>query len=111
MIVSHRAEEVWLDEIAEALKDCALALDAYILMCENLPNPTKEYADILTNSFMQLVQETQRQVCHAIGFTSYRLMLLNEEESNEGKKMSKLNLLQGGIETRFIPSLSAETKL
>ena len=30
--------------------------------------------------------------------------------SEEQKKVQKLNILQGGIEARFIPSLSAETK-
>ena len=37
-------------------------------------------------------------------------MLLTNEESEERKNLSQLNILQGGIEARFIPSLSQETK-
>mgnify|MGYP000890461902 CR=1 FL=1 len=31
MMSAHKAEVTWLDEIAEALKNCALALDSYLL--------------------------------------------------------------------------------
>ena len=41
---------------------------------------------------------------------AYRLTLVSEEESDESKSLSKLNILQGGIEARFIPALSQETK-
>ena len=37
-------------------------------------------------------------------------MLLTNEESEEKKNLNKLNILQGGIEARFIPSLTQETK-
>ena len=37
-------------------------------------------------------------------------MILTNEESEEKKGLNQLNILQGGIEARFIPSLSQETK-
>ena len=49
-------------------------------------------------------------VCYAIGIVTYRLVQLNKDESDERKNLSKLNILQGSIEPRFIPSLSQETK-
>lgn len=36
--------------------------------------------------------------------------MLPEDEGEEKKKIHKLNILQGGIEMRFIPTLSLETK-
>lgn len=35
---------------------------------------------------------------------------MEKDESEEKKKLNKMNILQGGIESRFIPSLSVETK-
>ncbi len=33
---AHEAEIVWLDEIAEALRNCAEGLDSYLIMKKNL---------------------------------------------------------------------------
>ena len=49
-------------------------------------------------------------VFYGIGVVSYHLIRLNKDETGERKNLSKLNILQGGVEPRFIPSLSAETK-
>lgn len=49
-------------------------------------------------------------VFHAIGVVSYHLVMFKNEESASRKNLNKLNILQGGVEPRFIPSLSAETK-
>ena len=56
------------------------------------------------------VEESQRHICYVLGYQAYRLMLLTNEETEESKNLNKLNILQGGIEARFIPSLSQETK-
>ena len=37
-------------------------------------------------------------------------MLLTDEGTEDKKNLNKLNILQGGIEARFIPSLSKDTK-
>ena len=49
-------------------------------------------------------------IFYGIGVVSYHLIRLNKDETGERKNLSKLNILQGGVEPRFIPSLSAETK-
>ena len=49
-------------------------------------------------------------IFYGIGVVSYHLIRLNQDEIGEQKNLSKLNILQGGVEPRFIPSLSAETK-
>ena len=36
MTFSHKPEIIWLDEIAEALRNCAEGLDSYLLMKSNL---------------------------------------------------------------------------
>ena len=49
-------------------------------------------------------------ICYAIGVVAYRLVQQNKDETDDRKNLSKLNILQGGVEPRFIPSLSVETK-
>ena len=58
------------------------------------------------DTFLRLVDESQRAICYSIGAVSYRLMLLSNELSEEQKKVQKMNILQGGIEAHFISSLS-----
>ena len=62
------------------------------------------------DSYRTLVEESLRAVNHSLGIVAYRLILLNEDENEEAKRLSKMNILQGGIEARFIPSLSDPTK-
>ena len=58
-----------------------------------------------------VAEESLRTFNYCIGIVSYRLILLTKEEDDAKKNLSKLNILQGGIEPRFIPSLSRETKI
>ena len=110
MVCAHKADVTWLDEIAEALRNCAEALDFYIIMTQNIPfSGLKKIGE--SDTFIKVIDQSQRAVCYAIGHVSYRLILLNVDDGEESKKLSKLSLLQGGIESRFIPSLSRETKL
>ena len=37
MMSAHKPEVTWLDEISEALKNCAEGLNAYLIMNNNLP--------------------------------------------------------------------------
>ena len=41
MTFSHKPETIWLDEIAEALRNCAEGLDSYLLMKSNLLHKEK----------------------------------------------------------------------
>ena len=49
-------------------------------------------------------------VFYGIGVVTHHLVRMNKDETNERKSLSKLNILQGGVNEKFIPSLSAETK-
>lgn len=62
------------------------------------------------DSYRKLVEESLRAICYNIGVVAYRLIHLNKDESEDSKRMQKMNILQGGIEARFIPSLSKATK-
>ena len=42
MVCAHKAEVVELDEIAEALRNCADGLDQYINMTKNIPYSGKK---------------------------------------------------------------------
>ena len=109
MMTAHKPDVTWLDEIAEALRNCADGLNSYLNMYKNLPYKAQmKLAKV--DKFRKHVEESLRAINYSIGVVSYRLMHLNKDESEESKKLSKMNILQGGIEARFIPSLSAETK-
>lgn len=103
---------IWLDEITEALKNCATALNHFIAMCNCLPE-TPETKVREKNTALPYLKYLHRYVNFAIGNVACQLIQRNvgEESSQEMKQLAKLNILQGGIEPRFIPALSSETKL
>ena len=109
MMSAHKPELIWLDEIAEALKNCAEGLNAYLVMNQNLPLKVQSRISKL-DTYGNLVKESLRAISYSIGVVAYRLILLNKDESEDKKRLSTLNILQGGIEGRFIPSLSQDTK-
>ena len=49
-------------------------------------------------------------VIYGIGVVASHLIRLNNHEADDTKNLGKLNILQGGLEPRFIPSLTTETK-
>ena len=63
------------------------------------------------DTFITVVEQSQRMVCYGIGAVAYRLIQLNKDETDDRKNISKLNILQGGVEVRFIPSLTSDTKI
>ena len=54
------------------------------------------------------LQNVLRQISYTIGWVAGRLIQQKQDENDE---LSKLNVLQGGIENRFIPDLSQPTKI
>jgi hypothetical protein len=73
VISSYKAEMLWLDEGAEALRNCATALDSYLLMKRNLPYADrKAFAEC--DTFEELVEGVQRQVCFSIGLVANHLI-------------------------------------
>ena len=108
-MVAHQPDIVWLDEIAEALKNSAEGLNSYLQMTLNLPlKAQKDLKEV--DTYRIVVEESLRAISYSIGVVAYRLILLNKTENEESTNMSKMNILQGGIEARFIPSLSQPTK-
>jgi hypothetical protein len=49
------------------------------------------------------LQHVLRQISYTIGWVSGRLI---QQKQDENDTLSKLNVLQGGIEDRFIPDLT-----
>lgn len=62
------------------------------------------------DSYRKVVEESLRAICYSIGVLAYRLTLVPETDADDKEKLHKLNILQGGVEMRFIPALSNETK-
>ena len=104
-MTAHKPDVIWLDEIAEALKNCAEGLNSYMLMYLNLPKKTQMRLNKI-DTYRKIVEESLRSIGYSIGVISYRLILLNKDDSEDKKNLSKLNILQGGIEARFIPGLT-----
>ena len=106
---SYKPDVVWLDEAAEALRNCANGLNAYLLARQNsLPKVRKQLE--VVDTFHKSAEQYQRMVYYSIGVLAYHLARLNKDETATRRNLSKLNILQGGVEPRFIPTLSAETK-
>lgn len=105
---SFEVEVTWLDEIAEGLKHTTSAINSALL---NLKRLCQQIAPDLISSSDGLIvylQNVLRQVCYTIGKVANRLIL--STSSNESE-LSKMVVLSGGIESRFIPGLKEETKL
>jgi len=110
MMTAHKPDITWLDEIAEALKNSAEGLNSYLQMFQNLSLPAQEKLNEI-DTYRKVVEESLRAICYSIGVVAYRLIHMNKDESEDSKRMQKMNILQGGIEARFIPSLSKPTKI
>ena len=73
MMCAHQPNVTWLDEIAEALKNCADGLNQYLLMYKSLPY--KKQLDLMkVDTYRRVVEESLSMVCHCIGVVSYRLI-------------------------------------
>ena len=92
MMSAHKPELIWLDEIAEALKNCAEGLNAYLVMNQNLPLKVQSRISKL-DTYGNLVKESLRAISYSIGVVAYRLILLNKDESEDKKRLSTLNIL------------------
>ena len=112
-----KLEVTWLDEVAEGLKLIISSADRlrnfFDGVCVDLLWKAK------LNSAWEVIVQTMRQACYTLGVVAHQLIApADEEEENkddEKKKdkidLSKLIIMQGGLESRFIPELSDKTKL
>lgn len=73
MMYAHKAEIMWLDEIAEALRNCADGLDSYLLMKMNMLHSERMVIS-KADKFQKIVENSQRSICYSIGSVAYRLI-------------------------------------
>ena len=110
MFNNFEVDITWLDEIAEGIKNVATVLSNYQTIHQNMPPKVKKIFKG-NDAFTKLITDSMRQIMYTIGRISHRLITThNENETKNTKALANLNILQGGIENRFIPSLTPEAK-
>ena len=109
-VSTHKAEVTWLDEIAEALCNCATGMDYYYGQIKRLDYKVIMKISESSRTFQDLLDHYCSMTYYSIGVIAYRLIQLNSDEDEDKKNLSKLDILHGGIESRFIPTLSKETR-
>ena len=93
----------WLDEIAEGLKHATTAINNALLSVQSIRLESKPTFTMDNDELVIYLQNVIRQISYTIGWVSGRLI---QQKQDENDTLSKLNVLQGGIEDRFIPDLS-----
>ena len=111
MFCTYNVDITWLDEIAEGIKNVATLLSDFTVFSQNLPAKTKK-SFRLQDPTTKFLNESLRQITYTVGVITQRLIKAEDGESESAvlKSLSKLNLLHGGVEDRFIPSLTDGTK-
>ena len=111
MFCTYNVDITWLDEIAEGIKNVATQLSNFTIFTQNLPVKIKK-SFRLQDPASKFLCESLRQITYTIGVITQRLIKSEDGDSENAvlRSLTKLNLLHGGIEDRFIPSLTDETK-
>ena len=102
----------WLDEVAEGLKSSLQGLEHYTL-CTLNTNPTLWGTLKSKESFIQEYEEMMMRTCYTVGRISAQLIgkkTDKDEEEPHIETLSKLSIIKGGIESRFIPVFAQSTK-
>ena len=105
---SFEVDVTWLDEIAEGLKHTTNSLNNAILNLQTIQLASNPDFNMDDNKFVIYLQKVLRQISYTIGWVAGRLI---QRKQDKDVTLSKLNVLQGGIEDRFIPGLSGPTKI
>ena len=105
---SFEVDVTWLDEIAEGLKNVLAAVNATLLNIKGIRLDSSPLHSLEDNGFVVYLQNVLRQISYTTGWVAGRLI---QHRQAEDETLSKLNILQGGIENRFIPGLSEATKV
>ena len=105
---SFEVDVTWLDEIAEGLKHTTTSLNNAILNLQSIQLAANPDFNVDDNKFVIYLQKVLRQISYTIGWVAGRLI---QRKQDKDETLSKLNVLQGGIEDRFIPGLSDRTKV
>ena len=93
----------WLDEIAEGLRHATAAINNALLSVKSIRLESDPMLTLDDDDLVVYLQHVLRQISYTIGWVAGRLIQQKQDENDE---LSKLNVLQGGIENRFIPDLS-----
>ena len=93
MVSTHKAEITWLDEIAEALQNCADGLNFYCIWEMKLEKKTTLKIQSSQEDLYNLIGVYLKMICYSIGVVAYRLIQLNKDETDDRKNLSKLDIL------------------
>lgn len=105
---TFEVDVTWLDEIAEGLRHATAAINNALLSVKSIRLESNPMLTLDDDELVVYLQNVLRQISYTIGWVSGRLIQQKQDENDE---LSKLNVLQGGIENRFIPDLSQPTKI
>ena len=109
-------EVTWFDEVAEGLKNVIEASNSFRIFFDGLGIDLLWKAKSV--STWDVITQTMRQMSYTMCVIAHKLISPAEEEEKEEDKekkakkpdFEKLTMLQGGLESRFIPELSDKTK-
>ena len=105
---AFEVDVTWLDEIAEGLRHATAAINNALLSVKSIRLESDPMLTLDDDELVVYLQNVLRQISYTIGWVAGRLIQQKQDENDE---LSKLNVLQGGIENRFIPDLSQPTKI
>ena len=104
-----------LDDISQGLKIIITAMNAYFLFIKSLDPILKGKASLA--NITKKIEYVLRMACYTLGIVSNKLITSDDKEKEEEESatksridFTKLIILQGGLENRFIPELSKGTK-
>ena len=100
--------------MSDGLKTSLHAYESYLRFTENV-DPAIKVTLIRTDTFLEHASKQLKRVSYAIGFTAAKLIKTEKVEEDgemEAKReaLTKLPIIKGGIESKFIPALSQGTK-
>ena len=110
-------EVTWFDEVAEGLKNVVDATNSFRIFFDGLRVDLLYKAKAV--SAWDAITQTMRQASYTMCVIAHRLIAPEDEEEkkqeekdkkSEKPDFNKLTMLQGGLESRFIPELSDKTK-
>ena len=96
MISGYKPDFIWLDEIAEAVRNATTALDNSITHIKYLmPMKAQGFANKVTgeHNYLIFLSGCLRELCTTLGSISCRLIQTNSEPDASLDKVRKLNIL------------------
>ena len=108
-LTTFNLKQFWLDEVAEGLRNATNSINHAVIACFNNfkcgENNNENWLD--QNYLQTFLGYRLRILSNIMGMIAHRLIKIEEKGQSE---LSKLSILQGGLENRFIPVLTETTK-